>query len=310
MSLLYIFIGFFLLVVGGEFIIRASVSISLKFKLPKFIIGMTIMAFATSLPELIVSINAALKGSPSIALNNIIGSNIANIGLVLSVISISTLIVVDKNFYKKDWPIMFIFTMMLFVFSLDSIISQLDGLVMFACLLIFIYYFISKKQQKNPDNVVDEKLVNSSGFKIVLWLLISTLSLFYGAEFLVDGAIDFAQKMNVSEAVISVSIVAIGTSIPELAASLIAIIKKEKGLSVGNIIGSNIFNIGSVLGLTAILQPIQVASEILSRDIPWVIAFSVLLLLLAFLPKKNNIGKVKGFLMLLVYIYFILYTFS
>ena len=271
---------------------------------------MTVMAFATSLPELIVSINAALKGSPSIALNNIIGSNIANIGLVLSVISISTLIVVDKNFYKKDWPIMFIFTMMLFVFSLDSIISQLDGLVMFACLLIFIYYFISKKQQKNPDNEVDEKLVKSSGFKIVIWLLISTLSLFYGAEFLVNGAIDFAQKMNVSEAVISVSIVAIGTSIPELAASLIAIIKKEKGLSVGNIIGSNIFNIGSVLGLTALLKPIQVASEISSRDIPWVIAFSVLLLLLAFLPKKNNIGKVKGFIMLLVYIYFILYTFS
>jgi len=264
MSLLYIFIGFFLLVVGGEFIIRASVSISLKFKLPKFIIGMTVMAFATSLPELIVSINAALKGSPSIALNNIIGSNIANIGLVLSVISISTLIVVEKSFYKKDWPIMFIFTMMLFVFSLDSIISQLDGLVMFACLLIFIYYFISKKQQKNLDNEVDEKLVNSSGFKIVIWLLISILSLFYGAEFLVDGAIDFAKKMNVSEAVISVSIVAIGTSIPELAASLIAIIKKEKGLSVGNIIGSNIFNIGSVLGLTALLKPIQVASEILS----------------------------------------------
>jgi cation:H+ antiporter len=310
MSLFYIFIGFFLLVIGGEFITRASVSISLKFKLPKLIIGMTVMAFATSLPELIVSINAALKGSPSIALNNIIGSNIANIGLVLSVISISTLIVVEKSFYKKDWPIMFIFTMMLFVFSLDSIISQLDGLVMFTCLLVFIYYFISRKQQKNLENEVDEKLLESSGLKITLWLLISTLSLFYGAEFLVDGAVDFAKKMNVSEAVISVSVVAIGTSIPELAASLIAIIKKEKGLSIGNIIGSNIFNIGSVLGITALIKPIQVASEILSRDIPWVIAFSVLLLLLALLPKKNSIGKAKGFLMLLVYIYFILNTFS
>ena len=127
---------------------------------------------------------------------------------------------------------------------------------------------------------------------------------------MVDGAVDFAKKMNVSEAVISVSIVAIGTSIPELAASLIAIIKKEKGLSVGNIIGSNIFNIGSVLGITALIKPIQVASEILSRDIPWVIAFSILLLLMAFLPKKNSIGRAKGFFMLLVYIYFILYTFA
>tara|TARA_B100001057_G_C22370775_1_gene764555 strand:+ start:50 stop:634 length:585 start_codon:yes stop_codon:yes gene_type:complete len=194
MSLFYIFLGFFLLVIGGEFIIRASVSISLKFKLPKFIIGMTVMAFATSLPELIVSVSAAYKGSPSIALNNIIGSNIANIGLVLSVISISTLIVIEKSFYKKDWPIMFIFTMMLFVFSLDLIISQLDGLIMFSCLLVFIYYFISKKQHKNLDNEVDEKLVNSSGFKIILWLFISALSLFYGAEFLVDGAVDFAKK--------------------------------------------------------------------------------------------------------------------
>ena len=268
------------------------------------------MAFATSLPELIVSINAALKGSPSIALNNIIGSNIANIGLVLSVISISTLIVIEKSFYKKDWPIMFIFTMMLYVFSLDLIISQFDGLVMFACLLIFIFYFISQNRQKNLDTEVDEKLVYSSGFKITLWLFISALSLFYGAELLVDGAVDFAKKINVSEAVISVSIVAIGTSIPELAASLIAIIKKEKGLSVGNIIGSNIFNIGSVLGITALLKPIQVSSEILSRDIPWVIAFSVLILLLALLPKKNSVGKAKGFLMLLAYIYFILYTFS
>ena len=310
MSLFYILTGFLLLVVGGEFIIRSSVSISLKFKLPKFIIGMTVMAFATSLPELIVSVNAALKGSPSIALNNIIGSNIANIGLVLSVISISTLIVIEKSFYKKDWPIMFIFTMMLFVFSLDSIISQFDGLVMLACLLVFIYYFISKKHQKNLDNEVDEKLVNSSAFKIILWLFISAVSLFFGAEFLVDGAVSFAKKMKFSEAVISVSIVAIGTSIPELAASLIAIIKKEKGLSVGNIIGSNIFNIGSVLGITAIIKPIQVASEILYRDIPFVIAFSILLLLLALIPKKNSIGKVKGFFMLLLYIYFILYTFS
>ena len=165
-------------------------------------------------------------------------------------------------------------------------------------------------KQKNLDNEVDEKLVNSSALKIILWLFISAVSLFFGAEFLVDGAVSFAKKMKVSEAVISVSIVAIGTSIPELAASLIAIIKKEKGLSVGNIIGSNIFNIGSVLGITAIIKPIQVASEILYRDIPFVIAFSILLLLLALIPKKNSIGKVKGFFMLLLYIYFILYTFS
>ena len=310
MNLLFIFFGFLLLVIGGEFIVRSSVAISLKFKISKLVIGMTVVAFATSLPELIVSINAALNNSPAIAINNVIGSNIANIALVLSIISILSFIKVDKNFYKQDWPIMFGFSILLTLFCItDQTLNQIEGAILVASLFFFIYYSLKKSNNELIIDDLDDKLVSTSNTKIIIWLIISSLSLYFGAEFLVNGAVNFAKQINISEAVISVSIVAIGTSIPELAASLIAITKKEKGISVGNLIGSNIFNIGSVLGITAIIKPIQIANEIIERDIIWMLFFALLLLFMALLPKKNDLGKLKGFSMLLLYFIFITLAF-
>ena len=255
MNLLFIFFGFLLLVVGGEFVVRSSVAISLKFNISRFVIGMTVVAFATSLPELIVSINAALNDSPAIAINNVIGSNIANIALVLSIISILSFLKVGNNFYKRDWPIMFGFSILLIVFCItDQILNQFEGVILVISLFFFIYYSLKKSNNELIADDVDDKLVFTTNTKIIIWLIISTVSLYFGAEFLVNGAVNFAKQINISEAVISVSIVAIGTSIPELAASLIAIAKKEKGISIGNLIGSNIFNIGSVLGITAIIR--------------------------------------------------------
>ena len=310
MNLLFIFFGFLLLVIGGEFIVRSSVAISLKFKISKLVIGMTVVAFATSLPELIVSVNAALNNSPAIAINNVIGSNIANIALVLSIISILSFIKVDKNFYRQDWPIMFGFSILLTVFCItNQVLNQIEGVILVVSLLLFIYYSLKKSNNKLNIDDVDDKLVSTSNTKIIIWLLISSVSLYFGAEFLVNGAVNFAKQINISEAVISVSVVAIGTSIPELAASLIAIAKKEKGISVGNLIGSNIFNIGSVLGITAIIKPIQIVQEILERDIIWMLFFALLLLLMALLPKRNGLGKLKGFCMLLLYFIFITLAF-
>ena len=299
-----------MLVVGGEFVVRSSVAISLKFNISRFVIGMTVVAFATSLPELIVSINAALNDSPAIAINNVIGSNIANIALVLSIISILSFLKVGNNFYKRDWPIMFGFSILLIVFCItDQILNQFEGVILVISLFFFIYYSLKKSNNELIADDVDDKLVFTTNTKIIIWLFISTLSLYFGAEFLVDGAVNFAKQINISEAVISVSIVAIGTSIPELAASLIAIAKKEKGISVGNLIGSNIFNIGSVLGITAIIKPIQIAQEIIERDIIWMLFFTFLLLFMAILPKRDNLGKSKGFIMLLLYFTFITLAF-
>ena len=310
MNLLFIFFGFLLLVVGGEFVVRSSVAISLKFNISRFVIGMTVVAFATSLPELIVSINAALNDSPAIAINNVIGSNIANIALVLSIISILSFLKVGNNFYKRDWPIMFGFSILLIVFCItDQILNQFEGVILVISLFFFIYYSLKKSNNELNADDVDDKLVFTTNTKIIIWLIISTVSLYFGAEFLVNGAVNFAKQINISEAVISVSIVAIGTSIPELAASLIAIAKKEKGISVGNLIGSNIFNIGSVLGITAIIKPIQIAQEIIERDIIWMLFFTLLLLFMAILPKRDNLGKSKGFIMLLLYFTFITLAF-
>ena len=310
MNVLLIFFGFLLLVVGGEFIVRSSVAISLKFNISKLVIGMTVVAFATSLPELIVSINAALNDSPAIAINNVIGSNIANIALVLSIISILSYIEVDKNFYKKDWPIMFVFSIFLVIFCVtNNVLDRYEGLILVVLLLLFIYYSLNNSDAEFSDSDLDDKLVSTSNTKIIICLLISSVTLYFGADFLVNGAVDFAKQMNISEAVISVSIVAIGTSIPELAASLIALAKREKGISIGNLIGSNIFNIGSVLGITAIIKPIQIANEIIERDLLWMLFFALLLLLMAIVPKKNSISKLKGLLMLFTYFLFIIYAF-
>ena len=311
MNLVLIFLGFFLLVIGGEFIVRASVALSLRFNISKFVIGMTVVSFATSLPELIVSINAALNNSPSIAINNVVGSNIANIGLVLASIALLSNISVNEKSFRRDWSWMFFLSIVLWLFIItDNELNGFEGFLLIALLVIFIYKVLKNSDSIELLNDVDDKLKLTSNFKILIWLFISSLTLYFGAEFLVDGAVKFANQINISEAVISVSIVAIGTSIPELAASLVAIAKNEKSISVGNLIGSNIFNIGSVLGITAMIKDIPIADEIIQRDIIWMMVFTVLIMVLSVLPKKNKISKYKGLIMLVGYFVFIFLAFA
>ena len=300
-----------MLVIGGEFIVRASVALSLRFNISKFVIGMTVVSFATSLPELIVSINAALNNSPSIAINNVVGSNIANIGLVLALIALLSNISVNEKSFRRDWSWMFFLSIMLWLFIItDNELNGFEGFLLISFLVNFVYKVLKNSESTELLNDVDEKLKLTSNFKILIWLFISSLTLYFGAEFLVDGAVKFANQINISEAVISVSIVAIGTSIPELAASIVAIAKNEKGISVGNLIGSNIFNIGSVLGITAIIKDIPIADEIIQRDIIWMMVFTVLIMLLSVLPEKNKISKYKGLIMLIAYFVFIFLAFT
>ncbi len=311
MSLIFIFLGFLLLVVGGEFIVRSSVALSFRFNISKFVIGMTVVSFATSLPELIVSVNAAINDSPSIAINNVIGSNIANIGLVLALVAVLSNIKVDKKFFIRDWPWMFFLSIVLSLFLYTgNILDKLEGIILISILILFIINVLKKSNVNETYNDVDDKLSLVSNFKIFIWLIISSFALYYGSEFLVDGAVNFAKQISISEAVISVTIIAIGTSIPELAASLVAIAKNEKGISVGNLIGSNIFNIGSVLGITSLIKNIPVAQEIIQRDIFWMLLFAILIIILSILPEKNKISKYKGVIMLVCYFIFIFQAFA
>ncbi|MEC7832037.1 MAG: calcium/sodium antiporter [Bacteroidota bacterium] len=310
MNIVFIFLGFLLLVVGGEFIVRSSVALSLKFNISKFVIGMTVVSFATSLPELIVSVNAALNNSPSIAINNVIGSNIANIGLVLGLISILGKITIDNYFYKRDWPWMFFFSLLMWFFiSQDSVLQKYEGLILFLILIFFTLTIIKKSNYLDFKGSIDDELLKTSNFKIFVWLIISSITLYFGSEFLVDGAVNLAKQISISEAVISVTIVAIGTSVPELAASLVAIAKKEEGISVGNLIGSNIYNIGSVLGITAMIKEIPIAEEIIQRDIIWMLIFALIVIILAIIPRKNYLTSLKGLIMFSMYLYFIYIAF-
>ncbi len=311
MSVLWVVLGFILLVIGGEFLVRSSVALSFKLNISKFVIGMTVVSFATSAPELLVSLKAALNDAPAIAINNVVGSNIANIGLVLGITALIGTIGVDRSFYRINWPVMLLFSIGLYLFlNNDNQLVPWEGSLLFVALLVFLFVLI--KRERKSDNVeeVDETLAIVSYFKIILWLLIGGAALFYGSEWLVEGAIDVAEQLGVSKAVISVSMIAIGTSIPELAASVIAAAKQEKGISLGNLIGSNIFNIGSVLGLTSIIKTIPVTEpQILTRDIFWMLAFAMVLFPLTLLPKKYQISRFKGFFLVFGYGIFIVLVF-
>ena len=312
MDIVFMLLGFVLLVIGGHFLIRASVSLSFKLNLSKMVIGLTVVSFATSMPELLVSLNAALQGSPDIAINNVIGSNIANIGLVLGITAICTTIEVDKSFYKFNWPALLIFSLLVYFFLRnDYQLSSTEGVILFTTLLAFIILLIKKSRVSKfeIDNEMNS-LSSVSNFKIIIWLIIGGISLYYGADWLVNGAVSVASQLGMSEAVISVSLVALGTSVPELAASVVAVIKKERALSLGNLIGSNIFNIGSVLGLTAIVDNITIEDpEILSRDVLWMLAFVFALLPLVIISKRNKLQLKEGFLLVLIYVFFMFKVF-
>ncbi|MDC0006834.1 calcium/sodium antiporter [Winogradskyella sp.] len=311
MSVLIVIAGLALLVVGGDFLVRASVGLSFKLKISKLVIGMTVVSFATSAPELLVSLQAALDGVSDIALGNVIGSNIANIGLVLGITAIISPLVVDKDFYKLNWPMMMLASFLLYYFlKNDGVLTAIEGALLFMGLIVFLVILIRSSRKSTKANLeeVDDALAEVSNFKIGVWLLIGAAGLYFGSDWLVDGAKQLAESVGISDYAISVTVIAIGTSVPELAASVIAALKKEKAISLGNLIGSNIFNIASVLGLTAIIKPIVVSPEtpqILSTNIFWMIAFAAILIPLMLIPKRLELGRYKGLFLFGAYMVFI-----
>lgn len=314
MSIIWVFLGLILLVIGGEYLVRSSVALSFKLKISKLVIGLTVVSFATSAPELLVSLQAALNGHSDIALGNVVGSNIANIGLVLGITALISPLTISKDFYKLNWPVMMLVSMMLYLFLITgNELNFMEGLALFVSLIIFLVALIrsSRKEAKVNLEEVDDRLQAVSSFKISLWLLIGAVALYFGSEWLVVGAIDIAESLGVSERVISVTMVAVGTSIPELAASVIAALKREKAISLGNLIGSNIFNITSVLGITAMIQPIMVKDErLLTSDIFWMLGFAFILIPLVFVRKKFELSKLEGLFLFVGYSVFVFFAFA
>jgi cation:H+ antiporter len=309
MDFLYIILGLVLLIFGGDWLLKAAVGLSLRLNIPKIVIGMTVVSFATSAPELIVSIKSALNGFPDLALGNVIGSNIANLALVLGITVTLSKIDVEKSFYRTDWPVMMIASVLLYYFlAQDGKIEFYEGAILFSFLVVFLIYLL--RFQKN--SIVDEILEDDAQLpmsKIVLFVTIGGVGLWAGSELLIKGAVSLATDFGVSERVIGVTIVSVGTSIPELAASVIAVLKKEKAISLGNLIGSNIFNILAVLGITSMITPIELKDvELLNYDIFWMLGISFLVLPLVFFPKKLRLDWKDGIVLLILYVVFIITT--
>ena len=287
---------------------KSSVDLSLKFSVPKIIIGMTVVSFATSAPELIVSLNATLNGFSNFAVGNVIGSNIANIGLVLGIITIIYPITLQQRFYTSDFPILMLSTFLFYLLLITgNKISRGEGIVLLVLIsLILIYLFLyQKKSISEFSDVGDTSKISIP--KSIFYVLFSGLLLWLGSETLIKSAISVANKYEISERVISVTMVAIGTSIPELAASVVASIKKQNDLSIGNLIGSNIFNLLVVIGITSTVLPIeQIDSKIIFNDMLWVILFSAIILPLAYLKRRNILTRKKGIILLTLYLIFII----
>ena len=307
MDFIAIFIGLVLLIKGGELLFEGSIAFSLKLNIPKFIVGMTVVSIATSAPEFIVSIQAALMGYPDLALGNVIGSNLANIALVLGIIIIITPIKVDKLFYKNDWPVMMIVTsIFIFLVSKDNYLGKTDGIILLLFLAFYFSYLFVFQRNRIDDSEINSFTTNFPFFKILSLMLFGSFFLWLGSEVLIKGAVNLASQIGISERIISVSVIAFGTSIPELSTSIIAIINKEKGISIGNLIGSNIIDMLGVIGITVILAPItNLDQEFINNDLIWMISVAFILLPLLFLNKKLEFGRIEGIILIVVYVVFI-----
>lgn len=290
-------VGLFL---GGEFLVRGSVGIARRLAMPPLLIGLTVVGFGTSTPELLVSVQAALDGVPDIALGNVVGSNIANMLLIIGVTALVWPVVVSGDTLRRDTGVMVLASLVLVpLFALGEV-GRMAGLAMAAGLA---GYLALAYLQSNGDAGEEDAAPPPPVWQSLVWVAIGLAALMLGARFLVDGSVNIARSYGISEAFIGLTIVAIGTSLPELATSLIAAFRRHSEIAIGNVIGSNIFNVLGILGITAVIKPIPVSDRFLTFDLPVMIAVS--LALTALLLTRAVIGRGIGAAMLFGYVSYV-----
>lgn len=281
--------GLVLLILGGNYMVEAATNLARRFKVSSLVIGLTVVAFGTSLPELLVSLQSSLSGHSSIAMGNVVGSNIVNVGFIGGLTALLLPFFVERKSIRVDGMVMFAFTILLCLACYDFKIARWEGITGVVLIVSYIVWSIRTSQSEGDANKI-EAPNRGMAFCIIAFLL-SVIALPVGSDFMVTGASEVARRLSVSERVISLIVVAIGTSLPELAASLAAVIKKEVGITIGNIIGSNIFNIGIVLSLSSSIAPISFSKEFKS-DLYWVVVFAALLII-GMLNVTRNFARAK-----------------
>ena len=309
MEYLYFIAGLIVLFISGDYLVKGGVALASRFGVSTLVIGLTVVAFGTSAPELIVSLNAAVNGHPEIAIGNVIGSNIANIALVLAVTAIIIPIPVKRVSVLTDWPVMMVSFILLYVFLLNNTLENWEGALMFSLLIVFIVFSITKsrKTSKKANNEIKKENIRFSAAESIGLIILSSLGLYIGVNWLIDeGAVPIARNFGMSERVISVTIIAFGTSVPELTASLIGAFKKETDISIGNIIGSNIFNVFAVLGLTSIIKPIDIDISLFNFDIISMLVIAVMLFLFIFPFKTVYLKRWEAVVLFMLYLSYII----
>ncbi len=314
LDFVFLILGLVVLIAGGDFLVRGASRVALRLRISPLVVGLTIVAFGTSAPELFISIQSALSGSPDMAMGNVIGSNICNLALVLGVTSIFSPIQVNANSIKIDWPMAMGSSMLLFILVAEGYLKRTEGILFVIILGAYVFFLINRSRRDNKqkfaelaeDEVIEKEATNWTHWIVDFgWVALGCLGLYFGSEWFVGGAKKLFQEMGVSERIIGILVLAIGTSLPELVTSIVAAIKKNTDLAIGNLMGSNIFNVLSILGITSIIQDIQVSNAIKEYDMLWMLGITLVLLPMMVVNRK--VGRIQGGILLSIYIY---YTYS
>ena len=304
-TIVLLIIGLIILIVGGDYLVRGASSIALRLHLSPLVVGLTIVAFGTSAPELLISIRSALKGSPDIAMGNVIGSNICNLALVLGLTAVINPVKVQANSIKIDWPVTMGASILLYFTIRGGYINAQEG-ILFLLILISYLFFIIRKSRKaikaslrttEKDEIPDSP--SKQIWKDLVFILIGCIGLYYGSEWFVGSAQILALNLGVEERIVGLTVVAFGTSLPELATAAVASYKGQTDLALGNLMGSNIFNILSILGITSVIQKIHVHIDIINQDIIWMLLITLMILPLMII--RREVGRVDGLILLTVY---------
>ena len=294
-------LGLVFLIFGGDLLVRSAVSFAEKFGVSSFLIGVTVVSFGTSIPELMVSIQAAMDQAADIAIGNVLGSNIANIALVLGVSVVIRPLSITTNTYKLSWWVMLISSLLFILFLLDNVITKMEGLLLLAGLFFFIIFSI-KRNIPNEESITSKINIQTG----ILFFVLGAIGLYFGSELFVESAISIASFFDVPKFVIGITVVALGTSLPELVTSIVALMKGQNNISLGNLIGSNIFNVFAVLGITSLIQELGTSSILLFLDFGVMLAVILVFGYQLFIRKK--ISRTAGFILLSGYFSYILFS--
>lgn len=309
LNFLLLVIGLGALILGGDILVKGSSRLALRFKIQPMVVGLTIVAFGTSAPELLVSLTAAFEEAPDLSVGNVVGSNISNLALVLGAACLFGYIPINRKTATRDWAVTMGSSFLLYWFSINENLSNVEGMILFGLLLIYLFALLRttrKEQIKLDYEIKESENTNTEKLKDFGLLLFGGICLYFGSEWFISGARDIALNFGISERVVGLTVLAIGTSLPELFTSVIAARKGETDLALGNLLGSNIFNILSIIGITSIVHPLQVNPGIIKSDLIWmlVLTFGILPLMLV----RKKLGKPSGIILLsfyAIYIYFL-----